>query len=98
MGKQSYHISPGLQPECWTVPGLQWDSGGLLDSGGNTRGRVKYSSSAETRASSFVLPDSLSSFFLLKDPCLLSLFCLSFSKKAHVSLHSSGETPAPRNR
>ena len=42
MGIEFYHIPPGLQPKCWTLPGLQWESGSLLDSGGNTRGRVKY--------------------------------------------------------
>jgi len=42
MGIESYHIPPGLQPECWTLPGLQWESSSPPDSGGNTRGRVKY--------------------------------------------------------
>jgi len=42
MGIESYHSPPGLQPECWTLPGLQWESGSPPDSGGNTRGRVKY--------------------------------------------------------
>ena len=43
MGIESYHILPGLQPECWTLPRLQWESSSPLDSSGNTRGRVKYS-------------------------------------------------------
>jgi len=43
MGIESYHIPPGLQPECQTLPGLQWESGSPPDSTGNTRGRVKYS-------------------------------------------------------
>jgi len=43
MGIESYHIPPGLQLECWTLPGLQWESSSLPDSAGNTRGRVKYS-------------------------------------------------------
>ena len=42
MGIESYHIPPGLQPECWTLPRLQWKSSSPLDSSGNTRGRVKY--------------------------------------------------------
>ena len=42
MGIESYHIPPGLQLECWTLPGLQWESSSPPDSGGNTRGRVKY--------------------------------------------------------
>ena len=42
MGIESYHIPPGLQPECWTLPGLQWESGSPPDSGGNTMGRVEY--------------------------------------------------------
>ena len=42
MGIESYYSPPGLQPECWTLPGLQWESGSPPDSGGNTRGRVKY--------------------------------------------------------
>jgi len=42
MGIESYHSLPGLQPECRTLPGLQWESGSPPDSGGNTRGRVKY--------------------------------------------------------
>ena len=43
MGIESYHIPAGLQPDCRTLPGLQWESGSPPDSGGNTRGRVKYS-------------------------------------------------------
>jgi len=43
MGIESYHSPPGLQLECRTLPRLQWESGSLLDSSGNTRGRVKYS-------------------------------------------------------
>ena len=30
------------QLECWTLPRLQWESSSPPDSGGNTRGRVKY--------------------------------------------------------
>jgi len=49
MGIESYHIPPGLQPECWTLPGLQWESSSLPDSSGNTRGRVKHRRKVETR-------------------------------------------------
>ena len=42
MGIESYHSPPGLQPECRTLPRLQWESSSPPDSGGNTRGRVKY--------------------------------------------------------
>jgi len=60
MGIESYHIPPGLQPECQTLPGLQWESGSPPDSGGNTRGRVKYSSMAVNHA--------LSDFFSCSAP------------------------------
>ena len=42
VGIESYHIPAGLQWDCRTLPRLQWESGSPPDSGGNTRGRVKY--------------------------------------------------------
>jgi len=49
MGIESYHSPPGLQPECQTLPRLQWKSSSPLDSSGNTRGRVKYRSFLKVR-------------------------------------------------
>ena len=67
MGIESYHSPPGLQPECWTLHGLQWESGSPLDSGGNTRERVKYSngSTLEYNSSIFIKLQGRTKTFVL---------------------------------
>jgi len=85
MGIESYHIPPGLQPECWTLPRLQWESSSPLDSGENTRGRVKYSQ----------IPPIKSTTYPAAHPWLArtqSLKVNSFTTLLHYRMHTPCST------